>query len=153
MKRPLRMHLCPPSVRTWLYYHHYRARRPQLRSLFEDAESAFAPEVRMKLLPTDEAHGCMATARFYQLPLTRTIARLGKEGGLVVDVGANYGYFSQFWAAQKPGNRVIAFEAPPRNQPPLRVNIQRNGLTDVINLRAEAAGKEAGSLSFHLGPG
>ena len=152
MKKPLLMRLCPPSLRTWLYYHHYRARRPQLRSLFEDAELAFAPGVRMKLLPTDEGHGCIATAGFYELPLTRTIARLGKQGGLMVDVGANYGYFSLLWAAQKPGNRVIAFEASPRNQQALRQNVEKNALAEVVTLRSEAAGKEKGKLSFHLGP-
>jgi FkbM family methyltransferase len=152
MKRPLLMQLCPPSLRTWLYYHRYRARRPQLRPLFEDAELAFAPGVRMKLLPTDEGHGCIATAGFYELPLTRTIARLGKKGGLMVDVGANYGYFNLLWAAQKPGNRVIAFEASPRNQQALRLNVERNGFSKVITLRSEAAGKEPGGLKFHLGP-
>jgi FkbM family methyltransferase len=152
MKRPLLMRLAPPSWRTWLYYHHYRARRPRLRSLFEDAELAFAPGVRMKLLPTDEGHGCIATAGFYELPLTRTIARLGKQGGLMVDVGANYGYFSLLWAAQKPGNRVIAFEASPRNQQALRHNVEKNALAEVAELRGEAAGKEKGQLSFHLGP-
>ena len=152
MKRPLLMRLCPPSLRTWLYYHRYRARRPQFRSLFENAKLAFAPRVRMKLLPTDEGHGCIATAGFYELPLTRAIARLGKGGGLMVDVGANYGYFSLLWAAQKPGNRVIAFEASPRNQHALRLNVERNGFTEAITLRSEAAGKEVGELRFHLGP-
>jgi FkbM family methyltransferase len=106
----------------------------------------------MKLLPTDEGHGCIATAGFYELPLTRTIARLGKEGGLMVDVGANYGYFGLLWAAQKAGNRVIAFEASPRNQQALRLNVERNGFNEAITLRGEAAGKEVGELRFHFGP-
>jgi len=152
MKKPLLMRLCPPNWRTWLYYHHYRARRPQLRTLFEDAELAFAPGVRRQLVPTAEGHGCIATAGFYELPLTRTIARLGKEGGLMVDVGANYGYFSLLWAAQKTGNRAIAFEASPRNQQALRQNVDRNGFSVSVTLRSEAVGKEAGELRFHLGP-
>ncbi len=146
------MRMAPAGCRTWLYYHVYRSRRPQLRALFDDAELAFAPGVRMKLLPTDEGHGCIATAGFYELPLTRPIVRLGKQGGLMVDVGANYGYFTLLWAAQKPGNRVIAFEASPRNQQALRHNIEKNGLSEVITFRTEAAGKEAGELKFHLGP-
>jgi FkbM family methyltransferase len=70
----------------------------------------------------------------------------------MVDVGANYGYFSLLWAAQKPGNRVIAFEASPRNQQALQLNVERNGFTGAIALRSEAAGKEPGELKFHLGP-
>ena len=123
-----------------------------MRALFDNAELAYAPGVRMKLLPTDEGHGCIATAGFYELPLTRTIARLGKQGGLMVDVGANYGYFSLLWAAQKLGNRVIAFEASPRNQQALRHNVEKNAFAEVVTLRSEAAGKEKGQLSFHLGP-
>jgi FkbM family methyltransferase len=152
MKRPLLMRLCPPSWRVWLYYHFYRSRRPRLHSLFDDAELAFAPGVRMKLLPTDEGHGCIATAGFYELELTREIVRLGKAGGLMVDVGANYGYFSLVWAAQNPGNRVIAFEASPRNQNVLQRNVERNGFGTAVTLRSEAAGKEPGQLKFHLGP-
>lgn len=152
MKRPFFMRIAPVGCRNWLYYRFYRSRRPQLRSLFDDAELAFAPGIRMKLLSTDEGHGCIATAGFYQLPLARTIARLGKHGGLMVDVGANYGYFSLLWAAQKPGNRVIAFEASPRNQQALRHNVEKNAFAEVVTLRSEAVGKEKDRLSFHLGP-
>lgn len=152
MKKPLLMRLAPAGCRNWLYYHFYRSRRPRLRSLFDDAELAFAPGVRMKLLPTDEGHGCIAVAGFYELPLTRDIVHLGKRGGLLVDVGANYGYFSLLWAAQKSGNRVIAFEASPRNQEALRANVERNSFSELVELRNEAAGSEIGKLDFQLGP-
>ena len=152
MKPPFLMRIAPAGCRTWLYYHLYRSRRPHLRPLFDEAELAFAPGIRMKLLPTDEGHGCIATGGFYELPLTRTIARLGKQGGLMVDVGANYGYFTLLWAAQKSGNRVIAFEASPRNQLALGHNVEKNGLSGVIALRSEAVGRQAGELKFHLGP-
>jgi hypothetical protein len=54
MKRPLLMRLCPPSLRTWVHYHRYYARRPQLRSLFEVVELAFAPGVRIEVLPSND---------------------------------------------------------------------------------------------------
>ena len=146
------MRIAPAGCRTWLYYHLYRSRRPQLRPLFDEAELAFAPGIRMKLLPTDEGHGCIAVTGSYELSLTRQIVRLGERGGLMVDVGANYGYFSLLWAAQKPGNRVMAFEASPRNQQALRHNIEKNGLAEAVALRSEAVGKQKGKLCFHLGP-
>ncbi len=152
MKKPLLMRLCPPSLRTWLYYHLYRSRKDRWPGIYESAELHGAPGVFMKVSSTDEGHGLTAFGGIFEWTLTKEIMRLGQQGGLMVDVGANYGYFSLLWAAQKPGNRVIAFEASPRNQPLLRENIDRNGFADVISLRTEAAGKEAGSLSFHLGP-
>ena len=152
MKKPLLMRMAPPSWRTWIYYHLYRSRKDRWPGIYESAELHEAPGIFMKLSPTDEGHGLMAFGGMFEWSLTKEIVGLGRQGGLMVDVGANYGYFSLLWAAQKLGNRVIAFEASPRNQPLLRENIQRNGLTDVISLRTEAAGKEAGRLSFHLGP-
>jgi FkbM family methyltransferase len=47
---------------------------------------------------------------------------------------------------------VIAFEASPRNQQAVRLNVDRNGFSDVISLRSEAAGKESGRLRFRVGP-
>jgi FkbM family methyltransferase len=106
----------------------------------------------MDLLEGDEGHGQMAFTGFYELKLSRYLRRLGKSGGLMVDVGANYGYFSLIWAAQKSTNRVIAYEASPRNQPALRTNIAKNHFSDRITLKPLAAGKQSGKLGFHLGP-
>ena len=146
------MRLCPPSLRTWLYYHLYRSRKHRWPRIYEAAELYGAPGVFMKLSPTDEAHGLIAFSGLNEWWLTRQIVELGKKGGLMVDVGANYGYFSLLWAAQNTSNQVIAFEASPRNQHCLRENIEGNGLSDRVTIKTEAAGRESGCLSFHLGP-
>ena len=107
----------------------------------------------MRLLPTDEAHAEIAFTGFYELPLTQQIRALATSsgGGLMVDVGANYGYFSLLWAAASPKHRVIAFEASPRNHSPLRANVVQNGFVDRIDVRETAVGREAGTLEFSLG--
>ena len=122
-------------------------------ALFEAAPLRYAPGVRMRLLPGDVGHGPIAALGYYEPALSHRVASLGRErGGLLVDVGANVGYFSLLWASQRPTNRVLALEPSPRNVGLLRENVDRNGLDDRIDVKALAAGAEAGTLPFHLGP-
>jgi len=144
--------MAPASCRTWIYYHLYRSRKDRWPGIYESAELHTAPGIFMKLSPTDEGHGLMAFGGIFEWPLTKEIVRLGRQGGVMVDVGANYGYFSLIWAAQNPSNRVIAFEASPRNHSFIFKNIERNNLGSQISLRSEAVGREAGQMSFLLGP-
>lgn len=151
MSRPFPLRFAPLWLRTKVYYRFYRGktRRPQL---FRDARLVFAPAVRMDLHEGDEGHGQMAFTGFYELKLSRFLRRLGKGGGLLVDVGANYGYFSLVWASQKPANRVVAYEASPRNQPALQANIAKNQFSGRIASKPLAAGNQFGKLAFQLGP-
>ncbi|MFM9104699.1 MAG: FkbM family methyltransferase [Cyanobium sp.] len=70
----------------------------------------------------------------------------------MIDVGANLGYFSLIWASLNRENKVVAFEASPRNIPLLERDIKHNDLQTQIQVYPFAAGKEAGRLSFNLGP-
>lgn len=107
----------------------------------------------MNLEPTDSGHGCIAFTGCYELDLTRRILGHSRtEGGLLVDVGANYGYFSLLWVAARAGNRAIAFEASPRNIPKLTENIHMNDFAQFIEIRGQAAGMKSGEMSFDLGP-
>lgn len=80
------------------------------------------------------------------------MATLARAGGKLIDVGANYGYYTCLWAAANTGNRVLALEASPRNIEPLRVNIHKNGLEPRVLLREVAAGREDCLVPFTLGP-
>lgn len=151
MARPLALRLAPPWLRTKLYYRFFRGKTPR-PDLFHGSPLEFAPGARMDLHTSDEGHGQIAFTGFYELALSRRIVRCARQGGLLADVGANYGYFSLLWAAQKPGNRVIAFEASPRNLEPLRANISLNGFDSAIEVRPLAAGRESGTMEFELGP-
>ena len=105
----------------------------------------------MTLWPSDEGHSDIAFTGIYEFDLSRRIADLRRSGGLMVDVGANYGYFSLLWAAGSPENRVLALEASPRNYDALQENVSLNGLRDRIEVRGIAAGAEAGTLQFSIG--
>lgn len=102
-------------------------------------------------MPTDISHKAITFLGFYELPVSWRIAQLAKAGGLMVDVGANYGYYSCLWTAAKDKNRVIAFEASPINFSAFQLNLQRNNITEQVDLHKMAVGKEAGSLPFTLG--
>lgn len=106
----------------------------------------------MELHPTDEGHSHIAFAGFYELALTKMIVALANRGGLLVDVGANYGYFSLLWAAANPRNTVVAYEAAPRNYAALLRNVERNGLRDRIAAESNALGRENGVMRFEFGP-
>lgn len=104
------------------------------------------------LIPGDIISGNIAFNGFYELDLTREIAKLSREGTLFVDVGANMGYFSLLWAGLNPRGRVIAFEAAPRNIKLAMYNIEHNGLADRVTLVSKAVGHKTGTIHFNTGP-
>lgn len=106
----------------------------------------------MDLVPGDVISDSIAFTGIYELAVTRRVVELAKGGGTFVDVGANLGYFSLLWAATKPGNQCLAFEASPRNIHRLRENIRRNSLESQIEVIPHAAGKARGKLHFDAGP-
>ncbi|HEV7392646.1 MAG TPA: FkbM family methyltransferase [Burkholderiales bacterium] len=101
----------------------------------------------------DVISGNIAFNGFYELALSRRIVQLARTGGLLVDVGANMGYFSLLWCANNPHARAMAYEASPRVAPRMASNIQKNNFTERISLVEKAASKEAGVVEFSLGPG
>jgi FkbM family methyltransferase len=147
------LNLFPPGIRQWAYYRFLCTRWHPAPGEFESVPLEFAPTVRMRLLPSDVAHRCMSAIGFYELTVSRLLVRLARAGGLMVDVGANYGYHSLLWAAANPANRVIAYEASPRNAPHLVHNVRANRLSDRIEVRTGiACGRAAGEMQFDPGP-
>ena len=74
------------------------------------------------------------------------------DGGMLVDVGANIGYFSLLWAKAKPRNEVMAFEASPRIYPQLLSNVKLNGLSNQIHCLGVALSDSNRIHEFVLGP-
>lgn len=120
--------------------------------VFIEARLDLAPGMRMSLLPTDVAHQAIAFTGVYEPELSDRLIPIARAGGLLVDVGANYGYFSLLWLAHHLGNRVIAFEASPRNQVRLRENLAANQAERRVDLRTCAVGRHAGRAHFATGP-
>ncbi|KAA6351939.1 hypothetical protein EZS27_000736 [termite gut metagenome] len=86
----------------------------------------FDKKLKFDLLKTDVGHQSIIFNGFYELELTNKILKIAKLWeGVMVDVGANYGYFSCLWASQNPQNKVYAFEASPMNVNPLKNNVDK----------------------------
>ncbi len=143
----------PIRVRQSLWARCFHPTHPSHHDLFEGARLHFAPHVQMKVIPGDWISDSIAFTGVYEASLSRWIVRRARRAsGLLVDVGANLGYFSLLWGAFGKNHRVLAFEASPRNLPILRGNIERNGLRNQCDVRQQAAGRTAGVFPFDLGP-
>jgi FkbM family methyltransferase len=120
--------------------------------LFERVYLEFAPGIYLRLKPSDREHKRMTIQGFTELSVSRRIWKLARRGGLMVDVGANYGYYACIWAAGNVRNSVVAFEPSPLNIEPLRANIKSNGLDPQVNIRTEAVGLSNDLGHFWVGP-
>lgn len=111
--------------------------------------------MQMQLSRTDVGHQSILLNGFYELALSRHITGLAQSGGILVDVGANFGYYSILWLARQQQNKAVAFEAAPYNWEPLRTNIELNNLLDRTVLVQEALSDKAGFVAFepHLSNG
>ena len=79
----------------------------------------------------------------YEPPVSRVFQRHVPPGGMVVDAGANWGYFSLIAAAAcGTTGKVIALEPDPRQYDALVRNVSLNAFTQVVSMRAAAAAAE-----------
>jgi FkbM family methyltransferase len=112
-----------------------------------------APAAMVALKEGDAIHKHLLATGVYDLELTQVIARLAcKEGGLMIDAGANVAYFSTIWASLSPQNCSVAFEPSPANIEMIRKNLAHNDLTERVQLIPKALGRASGEITFELGP-
>lgn len=142
--------LLPTRVASSLCYRLFARRSAEYPAYFEAAPLRFAPQTRMRLRAGDWAHVSIAFMGVYELPLTRLVMSIARRspGGLMVDVGANYGYFALLWASLDPKNRAIAFEPAPANAAALSGNVATNGFASRVEVIPAAVGRERGEVRF-----
>ena len=88
---------------------------------------------------------------FWEMWLTIYFARQVKPGMTVLDIGANFGYYTLlFGALVGPQGRVYAVEPNPRVLPKLRRSIGLNGLADRTTVIAAAAGSADGEVTLFV---
>lgn len=113
---------------------------------------AMVPLALRHLVKSDVMHRQIAWLGFYDLPLSKRICALAQRGGLLVDVGANIGYFSCLWAASRPENKVIAYEPAPAVFKMLDGNLRAAALESRVELHQIALSNRQGTMPFDLGP-
>ena len=140
----------PLWLREKLYFHSdARTRWP---FGVESISLEMAPVTLRHFSKSDLMHRQIAWLGFYELPLSRRIKELATDGGLLVDVGANIGYYSCIWAGLRADNKVYAFEPSPRVFRMLYSNIRAAGFDSRVRMFASALGKEKGEVQFDPGP-
>lgn len=142
----------PFWLREKLFWKLRAARNTPSSDDFGNVSLEFLPSVTLTLKPTDIGHQQIAFLGYMERDVTIQLSSLASKGGLLVDVGANYGYYTCLWAAAKKSNQVVAFEASPRNLTALRTNVARNDLSNSVSIIPSAAGRSIDRMRFSLGP-
>ena len=111
------------------------------------------PSITMATIHGDYISGVLERTGMWEPDLTHMLVDIAStSGGIMVDVGANMGYFSMLWAKAKAGNKVYAFEPSTRILDILTHNISMNGLGAYIDVLPIAAGSSSDILRFWTGP-
>ncbi len=88
----------------------------------------------------------------YEPEMIRCLSQLLRRGDVLVDLGANEGYFSVVGARLvEPAGRVLAIEPQARLQSVLRQNCELNALRNVAVVQC-AVGDHDGLAQLHLAP-
>lgn len=142
--------LLPTRLASSLCYRLFARRSAAYPAYFDAAPLRFAPQTRMRLRAGDWAHVSIAFMGVYELPLTRLVLSVARRSpdGLMIDVGANYGYFALLWTSLHPENRAIAFEPAPANAAALSANVASNGFAARVEVVPAAVGRERGEVRF-----
>lgn len=88
---------------------------------------------------------------FYELTALESLRSLVRPGQTVVDVGANIGNHTVYFAGEA-GCRVLPFECNPRMAAHLRATIEMNGLGDLVDLShlGKAVSSFEGTIPFQF---
>lgn len=152
VRKPFYFYVLPHKLQKTIFWRLFYPVKEKWYGLFEAAKLHYAPAIRMKLLPSDFMLGLIAFTGIYERSLSKRVLNAAREGGTMVDVGANFGYFSLIWASANKSNEVIAFEASPRNYKYLKENVENNGLLGRVSVHSFALGKSNDVLDFDPGP-
>lgn len=148
------LNIKPLWLREKLYYLLFSKAKIDNHNFTNGVPLVFAPQIRMQLLTSDVGHRAIVLTGLCELKITKKILLLGKKKktNLLIDVGANYGYYSLLWAGINPNNKAICFEPSPRSLLGLEFNIINNNLNSQIEIHNKAVGEKDGKMFFVLGP-
>lgn len=91
----------------------------------------------------------MLTDGYWEMWLTEFMARTIKDGTFVLDVGANYGYYSVLMADLiGPTGTLIAFEPNPRAAAAAKASLSVNGFGSRSTVMQAAAAQATGTAPF-----
>lgn len=142
--------MLPRGVPEFIYE---RVLRGPLRTLFNWAilriipEQVRIPEGWIVLNRADPVVSGLLTFGMYEPHESALFRQAISPTDIVVDIGANVGYFALI--AARRAARVIAFEPEPENRACLKVTVAANALANV-DIVGMAVAKERGNMTLHL---
>jgi len=112
----------------------------------------FSKDIKMNLFGSkDIISDHIAYLGYYEWELSNLIKRLSIDSSLMVDAGANMGYFSLIFLANSKSGKVISFEPNPSVFKLLETNLDINMLCDRATIYKKALSFESGVLNFSFG--
>ena len=141
--------ILPPQLRVSVFYRLFFKNASSRTNLFRRAPLSFLPTIKMDLCPSDQSHQQIAYTGLFEFHLSKIFMELAYAGGLLVDVGANYGYYSLLWAGASKSNKVLSFEAVRDNSQALSHNVSVNHFENQIQVQNKALGKSSGQMKFN----
>lgn len=125
----------------------------QFRATPQPVPLAFANTSLSHYIDSDLVIRQVIHTGFYELALSQWLSSVAsKTGGLLVDVGANIGYFTALWLASNPKNTAHCFEPSPRTHNLLSANLNQKDFPRRYTIHPFALGKESSTLAFDLAP-
>ena len=89
----------------------------------------------------------------FEAPLPSAVVRIVRRWpGVLLDVGANTGFYSLIAVASGPETRAIAYEPVPGIVELLRANLRLNRATERVTVEELAIGDRSGWATLHLPP-
>ena len=92
---------------------------------------------------------CLSIFKKFEPDETEFVKKNIKKGDVVVDIGANIGYFNLLFARLVGGGKVYAFEPDPTNFAILKKNVELNGFENVY-LYNKACLDKTTQIPFYL---
>lgn len=91
---------------------------------------------------------------YWEMWVTRVVAKTVRPGMVCIDVGANIGYYSLLMAElSRPDGRVIAAEPVPATRRLLERNVRFNGYDGMTTILGTAFGAAQGDAPMYVPPG
>lgn len=90
-----------------------------------------------------------SSGSFYEEELLNFLAHIDLKGSTILDVGANIGNHTLGFALSHPTSRIVSIEPYAANLRMLKINIDKNGLTDRVNVIEAAAGNADENLQIY----
>jgi FkbM family methyltransferase len=127
----------------------FAPRAPRRRIVLGEIESG----LRLYVDLADTAIGLGVLDGDYEREERAWLIEQSRPGDVVLDVGANIGYFTVLLAASVgPSGRVFAYEPHPSNADLIARSVKENGQEAVVTVRRVAVGQSEGELELAFVP-